>query len=408
MAVTLNRILQSTVVTNSKQYIAELASNSHTLQKLNEQFRHIAPKLDIVSFYETRTTPIGFKNTKLVRLASVHFAATTYLSYQMVLEKDSSVLGYPGEISKALDADHNGICKYDSPGDPNYVAVRNILKSLVSKIISNRESGRQVVDTRRLSNDARAVLCVSELPIVDYSFFRDQWSQDTNNWILENELYSNWRHTDPSRSNLLWLCGGPASGKSVMASFIINRLAEEGQSCQYFFVRHGDRNKRNLSTLLRSIAYQSALTMPDFMSRIGDLASEAEQFEAADSRLVWERVFRLALLRLTNRQPVFWVIDGLDEADSPKELMRLLPDLGTSTLPIRILLVSRRTPDIEGLYRKLPSFLDPQFLALEGRNDDFESFVTKELTIPGAASTKTEVTKRILAGAQNNFLVSHS
>ncbi len=38
------------------QFIAELATGSQTLQKLNEQFRHVAPKLQIVSFYETRPT----------------------------------------------------------------------------------------------------------------------------------------------------------------------------------------------------------------------------------------------------------------------------------------------------------------------------------------------------------------
>ncbi len=52
---------------------------------------------------------------------------------QMVLERDSSVLGYPGEISKALDADHHGVCKFDGPEDPLYVNVRNVLMSLVSK-----------------------------------------------------------------------------------------------------------------------------------------------------------------------------------------------------------------------------------------------------------------------------------
>lgn len=51
---------------NSKQYVAELARNSLTLQKLNEQFRHIAPRLDIVSFYETMPTRI--KSAKVVRL----------------------------------------------------------------------------------------------------------------------------------------------------------------------------------------------------------------------------------------------------------------------------------------------------------------------------------------------------
>lgn len=54
----------------------------------------------------------------------------------MVLERDSSILGYPGEISKALAADHHGVCKYEGPRDPNYIVVRNFLKTLVSKIIS--------------------------------------------------------------------------------------------------------------------------------------------------------------------------------------------------------------------------------------------------------------------------------
>lgn len=71
LAQTLNKILQSTMVSNSKQYVAELARNSFTLQKLNEQFRHIAPRLDIVSFYETQPTSIGLKNNRIVRPLSL-------------------------------------------------------------------------------------------------------------------------------------------------------------------------------------------------------------------------------------------------------------------------------------------------------------------------------------------------
>lgn len=50
----------------------------------------------------------------------------------MILEKDSSVLGYPGEISKPLDADHGGVCKFDGPDDTNYVSVRNVIQSLIT------------------------------------------------------------------------------------------------------------------------------------------------------------------------------------------------------------------------------------------------------------------------------------
>lgn len=58
LAEILNRILQVSFVTNPMQFIAELAAGSQTLQKLNEQFRHVASKLQIVSFYETRPTSL--------------------------------------------------------------------------------------------------------------------------------------------------------------------------------------------------------------------------------------------------------------------------------------------------------------------------------------------------------------
>ena len=62
LAETLNRILQVSPTASAMQFIAELASGSQTLQKLNEQFRHVAPKLDIVSFYETCPTPMTVFN----------------------------------------------------------------------------------------------------------------------------------------------------------------------------------------------------------------------------------------------------------------------------------------------------------------------------------------------------------
>ena len=54
----------------------------------------------------------------------------------MVLERDSSMLGYPGEVSKPLDSDHNEICKYESSDDHGYITVRNALKSLIGKSLS--------------------------------------------------------------------------------------------------------------------------------------------------------------------------------------------------------------------------------------------------------------------------------
>jgi len=65
LAETLNRILQVSFVANPMQFISELGAGSQTLQKLNEQFRHVATKLQLVSFYETRPTTI-FRKSQIV------------------------------------------------------------------------------------------------------------------------------------------------------------------------------------------------------------------------------------------------------------------------------------------------------------------------------------------------------
>ncbi len=60
LAELLNRLVKILVPGGfSKHYIAELKKNSSTLEDVNEQFRHFAPKLEITSFYETVETVLG-------------------------------------------------------------------------------------------------------------------------------------------------------------------------------------------------------------------------------------------------------------------------------------------------------------------------------------------------------------
>jgi hypothetical protein len=60
LAELLNRIL-SVSFQSPKNFIFDLNKSSPALEELNEQFRHIAPKLSIVSFYETLYTTVGLK-----------------------------------------------------------------------------------------------------------------------------------------------------------------------------------------------------------------------------------------------------------------------------------------------------------------------------------------------------------
>jgi hypothetical protein len=98
----LNRVLQSIITYSRKQFVADLIPSSAILDGQQESFRHIAKKFKLMSFYETKPTPIGVKSIRL-------------------LGKDTSVMGYPDEVSRALDADHHHVCKFYGRMDPNYI-----------------------------------------------------------------------------------------------------------------------------------------------------------------------------------------------------------------------------------------------------------------------------------------------
>jgi hypothetical protein len=324
----------------------------------------------------------------------------------MVVEKDSSVLGYPGEISKALNADHHNVCKYDSPQDPNYIAVRNILKSLMSKIISKNNAKKPGPLDRRESLDLKSLLAISDPPDTDYIFFRDRWTQGTNDWILQDEAFLEWRNALESTHRILWLSGGAATGKSVMSSFLINYLTEGESQCQYFFITFGDRNKRNLSLLLRSLAYQLALSVPGFLQRVTELVDEGIDFETVDPRIVWDRIFKSILFKSEQRQQLYWIIDGLDEAEDPRAVIKLLSDISSSSVPLRILFTGRRTSEIMSAFERVPQICGFGTISIEGHLDDLRQHVRQELTVSGGAEFRGEIERRIVEASQNNFLVN--
>lgn len=121
LAAVLQSILQVTFA--SKQYVTDLKRDSSMLEALNEEFRHIAPKLQIFSFYETLETAISGTLMKT-----------------MVLNKESSVLGHAGEVSNFLVADHHDVCKFSDSQDPNYITIRNLLATLVVRFRNASES----------------------------------------------------------------------------------------------------------------------------------------------------------------------------------------------------------------------------------------------------------------------------
>lgn len=339
----------------------------------------------------------------------------------MVLEKDSSVLGYPGEISKPLDADHHDVCKYASPIDPRYVTVRNALKSLIGKVkpdgplpsltpLANESdhTGSEAAAEKSSEADFAEYLALYESPDADYNFFRDRWTPGTCTWILKHEAFAEWMDDVRSKPRVLWVHGNAGGGKSILSSFLIDQLVQLGLPCHYFFIRFMSQEKRGISMMLRSLACQLAKSTPAYAEKIRQLEAAATDFKTAEYRNIWQWLFKQALFKLDElTRPLYLVIDGVDEADRPASVVKLLADLHLTSLPIRVLVVSRNTHEISSAFQKLAKQVHMETIRIEGNPTDLRAYVDHELDLGGDSGYQGQVTNQLLDRAKGNFLWVH-
>jgi WD40 repeat protein len=386
LAETLNRVLKVSFQ-SPRNFLADLNKSSLALEDLNEQFRHIAPKLSLFSFYETLPTAIGPKRI-------------------MVLEKDSSVLGYANEVSRALDADHHDVCKYDSPQDSNYVSVRNALKTLVNRLPSKGLGGMK----NRTQDETKAIkylLCTNSDPEEDLIGFRRWWVPGTCNWFLHEPAIQLWLD-EASESQVVWFNAPPGSGKSVLSTHIITHLRESGASCQYFFFKFGDQTKRSPSTLLRSISYQIAQDVPEFRRVLVTLSAEEPDLEKAEIFFIWRKVFESILFEMHLSHALFWVIDAVDESESPKALLELFRALPRSRTKVRLLVISRKTEPLSLAFDRLSGSMRVDSVEKHGHDYnslDIQLLVEEEMKyMRGTDRLKQQITQNIMLRASGNFL----
>ena len=250
----------------------------------------------------------------------------------------------------------------------------------------------------------QTLLAVAESPKEDFDFFHDRWLNGTCDWIKYDPFFKDWvEHT--SSSKILWLHGQPASGKSVLSSFIIKYLESLDEPCSYFFFRFGDQTKRSPNALLRSLAYQLSQQLPDFKRRLGDLHDDGLRLEKTDARTIWHKVFVGSLFKMDLQDPLYWVVDALDESDSSQTLLEIFAGISKAAIPIHLLLVSRYTENLSLAFDRIDNVVNFRAQEIEAQESDIHLFVRKELKhLRGTETFKQRVLKRVLQRASGNFL----
>jgi len=164
-------------------------------------------------------------------------------------------------------------------------------------------------------------------PEIDLDHLRDEYNlpqSDTGKWIFEDVGYRAWRESRISK--LLWLCGGPGTGKAMLAKAVASQFLRgpglNGVKLAFHFVSHElpiDGNSADedqpsqpgLAKVARDLLYN--ILQQDgnlFDGCKAELGKQGDRFFTNPSSL-W-KVLRKAI-RDCNTNPVYILIDGVDK-----------------------------------------------------------------------------------------------
>jgi hypothetical protein len=234
-----------------------------------------------------------------------------------------------------------------------------------------------IQNTRHIATNSEDLRLKAWLNPTDASTFFVKASKlrhsNTGRGFLESDRYISFKNTPDAR---LWLRGIPGSGKTVLASTIIEDLKindDPETAVIYFFFSFTDQAAQKLDDMLRSLIFQLVASHKSTSIHLTKLfescAGGTQQPQMKDLIKVVEQM-------IGELRSVTVVLDALDESKDRRDLLRWITTLPTPTVQhCKFILLSRSERDIEDA---LASWLPPNraiTLEDEPMSEDIRSYI---------------------------------
>ncbi|KAI9718673.1 MAG: hypothetical protein M1828_006608 [Chrysothrix sp. TS-e1954] len=331
-ATILNNILSAAPIgVQKKPFISELDGGSISLQHINDQFKNVCDGLDLVSFWESRKTRLAPGVSK------------------WVVERSCAVLGFPKEYTSSLEADHHTICKFKSVEDSNFIHVKRLITMVATADDTEVSSGITRSSAYNAMKHVGEILNVEAPPNDDLALYRSRSLPDSCRWMKDRESVVKWLDFEASCPRILCLTGLPGTGKSTVASRIVELVQTSlgENACQYFFFSYADPMRKTTACFLRSMAFQMAEADETFRIEIESYQMDTRMPLATQkASFIWEIIYNKILTDNGSGTRTCWVIDGLDEAENPQSVLNYVKELPV-TDGLRIFLVSRPSKELK-------------------------------------------------------------
>ena len=170
----------------------------------------------------------------------------------------------------------------------------------------------------------------------DLHKFREDQLDGTCEWIADDSLISSWLGLDGTKSSLLWISGGPGTGKTILGAHIVFELQHRYPTA-YFFCKSDDQRKQTTTAVLQNWIWQLVHDSPVLPESITGPSDEYQ----SPSLLVLSRTLQ-GLQQFLQRS--YLIVDGLDECiDDVAEFLRCCQHASEKWC---VLIISRDVPNI--------------------------------------------------------------
>ncbi|KAK6519902.1 hypothetical protein TWF506_000197 [Arthrobotrys conoides] len=166
-----------------------------------------------------------------------------------------------------------------------------------------------------------------------YGEFKRRLVPGTGAWLRKEAAYTTWFSGETS---LLFIVGEPGSGKTHLATSIINEVQDRCSrskdgglettgpiSTAFFFIRESDTQLLNVNEMLKALAYQIIESDPLFRRHAIEICKSSWNTMTAED--TWKNLFQRYYREIATNASVVIILDGLDEA--PKADQQIITNI---------------------------------------------------------------------------------
>ena len=377
----LRNIIKLSILHSEKAYVADLIPNSGAIQVINDEFRHVYQGVRLWSFFETLFTSLG-----------------------LIVEKDSAIIGLPGERIQLMNADHRHVCKFNDPADNNYRTLRNAFAATIETIENTHLLARKEEERSQMRHISQ-YLGGAERPEADLVAVLDKKLPGSCQWINGKLSFQDWEDGFDDAPRCYWLRGEPATGKSTIVAHTIDYLEQRSRECSFFFFKHGDATRSTVASMLLSIAWQMASLHSTIREGLMKLYSDEEILDKGDERSIWQKIFVAHIFDVKLKHTQYWIIDALDECSNQNAWFPFLAKI-PEQFPLRIFMSSRPYVTLERMFTQDRISTSVDNIQREDSLTDIKMFLeARSHYLPVQTETaRCDLIKQILEKSNGNFL----